>query len=299
MFKRGLILSGGLLLATLTLTTGALAAEGVALRSGTLRAGPATSYPAVASVSDGDDLEIYGCLSGYAWCDVSDGDNRGWIRGSRIDFLRDNTRYAISDSYSDFGLAVLSFSLGDYWGNYYGERPWFANRQWRRGPNALPSNWQSNRANWVHPQPVVGRQPLSGPGTGSQPGAGVPHHAGPSRLIPRANPGKPPANHPVGTVPVSPAGTNPATVNRVRPNSVKPSAPAHAFTAPGQPRLPHAAPVQHQQAPAQHVQRPAGAPHVQRQAPANARPQQQQRAPQQQRAAPPAAAKPVCVLPKC
>ena len=159
MLSRSLMLASGVLLTLLPFTASAIAADGVAVKTTTLRAGPDSSYPSVTSVRAGDDLQIYGCLSGFAWCDVSAVGYRGWLRGSRIEFLRDGTRLTISEGYSDFGLSVEVFALDDYWGNYYGDQTWFADRRWRRGAYALPSNWQQNRSAWVHP----GNQPARSP----------------------------------------------------------------------------------------------------------------------------------------
>ncbi|MDR3495920.1 MAG: SH3 domain-containing protein [Ancalomicrobiaceae bacterium] len=205
MISRSSVLMAGAILAISTFSTAAGAADGVATRSDTLRAGPGTSYPAVADVSSGDRLEIFGCLSGYSWCDVAAEADRGWIRGSRIDFLRNGTRYRISEGYSDFGLVIATFALNDYWGNYYGERPWFTDHRWRRGHNALPSNWQSNRPAWVHPNTVSRNPPHPGTPPGvAQPGGqthpaittsprpvqvapGQPRHPGPAAITPHAN----------------------------------------------------------------------------------------------------------------
>eukprot|EP01037_Dinobryon_pediforme_P038869 gene38869-47147_t len=57
-------------------TLAAEAADGFARSSGVLRAGPGTDYPVVDDVSRGDDLEIFGCTSGYSWCDVEVDDSR-------------------------------------------------------------------------------------------------------------------------------------------------------------------------------------------------------------------------------
>jgi uncharacterized protein YraI len=231
-----LILASGFIMASVPLASNAHAADGVALRTATLRAGPDTSYPAVASVSSGDDLQIYGCLSGYTWCDVSADGERGWLRGSRIDFLRGGTRLSISDGYADFGLPIAVFSLNDYWGTYYGDQSWFSNRRWRRGNNALPSNWQQNRSAWVHPGTQTARPAQTATPNGVQHAA--PRPSGPIRqVVTRAAPKSPP---------------NTVAHSRVTPSGVS----AHAPTA----TTPHRQAVTHSQRAPQHVQQSHAAP---------------------------------------
>lgn len=113
--------------------TAAMAEDGVAARSGTLRAGPGTNFPSIDQVSRGDDLNIYGCTEDYAWCDVSVNDERGWFPGSRIDYLDDGREVVISEVGPSIGIAILGFSVGEYWGAHYHNRSFY--RQERRFEN--------------------------------------------------------------------------------------------------------------------------------------------------------------------
>ncbi|MDR3435556.1 SH3 domain-containing protein [Telmatospirillum sp.] len=279
MFSRSSVLMAGAIVALASFTTVASAADGIATRDGTLRAGPGTSYPEVATVSSGESLQIYGCVAGYGWCDVSAEGDRGWIRGSRIAFLRDGTHYRVSESYSDFGLTIAIFGLNDYWGNYYSERPWFTDHRWRRGHNALPSNWQNNRPTWVHPNPVAGNQP---------------HRAGVTQPVGQSLPGA--TTHPTNT------GTPPPVVPG-HPRHTAPAGTVHPNAAPNTPVLntphvnapihqtaPHVNAPVHQNAPHVNTPRPQVAPHVnqpQHQAPHN-QPAPRAHAPQPKLIAPPA-----------
>ena len=56
----------------------AWAAPGVVVSPANLRAGPGPDYPLVAGLAPGTQAEIFGCESGWGWCDVGlDGGLRG------------------------------------------------------------------------------------------------------------------------------------------------------------------------------------------------------------------------------
>lgn len=124
----------GLVLTLLIAPGAAWAAEGFARSSSSLRAGPGSDYPRIARVASGESLEIFGCLRRATWCDVSADGERGWFPGSRIDFLQSGRRARLSSDGAMFGLSVLTFGIGDYWGAHYGSRPWVNDRRWRGGP---------------------------------------------------------------------------------------------------------------------------------------------------------------------
>ena len=132
MFKRLTLTGVGVALALFALPQTASADEGYARSSGSLRAGPASNYPRVANVVRGESLEVYGCLRRYTWCDVSNGEDRGWFQGSRLGFTRDGRNLTLSNGSALLGLSILSFGLGDYWGSHYENRSWYNDRRWNR-----------------------------------------------------------------------------------------------------------------------------------------------------------------------
>ncbi|MDR3375952.1 MAG: SH3 domain-containing protein, partial [Ancalomicrobiaceae bacterium] len=123
-----------LLLASFAGPTPAAAVEGWARLSGTLRAGPESDYPAITRVARGDALDVFGCLSGYDWCDVAVGGERGWFPGSRIELASDGRRVRMSRSVAGgIGLSILSFGMTDYWASHYEGRSFYRDdRYWRR-----------------------------------------------------------------------------------------------------------------------------------------------------------------------
>ncbi|TBW40375.1 hypothetical protein EYW49_04105 [Siculibacillus lacustris] len=141
MTHRSTISAITLILATLALPAAASAAEGWARSSGTLRAGPQSDYPAIARVARGDSLDVYGCLRGRTWCDVSIDGDRGWFPGSRIELAGEGRRIRISDpAAAMFGLSILSFGMADYWGSHYEDRSFYRNDRYWRGHGGRPPN---------------------------------------------------------------------------------------------------------------------------------------------------------------
>jgi uncharacterized protein YraI len=71
----------------LLLPTAALAAPGIVTTSTGLRAGPGAGFPLVDRIPGGERVNIHGCLSGNAWCDVSWSDDRGWVSSQYLEYL--------------------------------------------------------------------------------------------------------------------------------------------------------------------------------------------------------------------
>lgn len=161
MILRSLIPAVTLTFAALVMPSLASAAEGLTRSTTTLRAGPGTDYPRVARVAGGATLEIFGCLARGSWCDVSTEGERGWLPGSRIDFLDSGRRTHLSGNFAGLGLAILSFGQSDYWGTHYAGRPWVNDRRRQRGdaapstesPQVHPGDEQPGRALHMAPPP--------------------------------------------------------------------------------------------------------------------------------------------------
>jgi uncharacterized protein YraI len=154
--------------------------------SANLRAGPSGDYPLVARLAPGQPVDVIGCTNGYGWCDVvlPDG-GRGWLWSRSLDYAWQEQRVPLATYAATIGVPVVTFVIGNYWANYYRDRPWYGERRWwgRRPPPPPVAGWRP-------PPPVrPAWQPRPWPGPGFKPGPaqGVrpPHAPG----YPRPQPG--------------------------------------------------------------------------------------------------------------
>ncbi len=147
-----------------------------AVKDVNLRAGPARDYPVVAIVPQGTGLEVHGCLSDYAWCDVMAGPYRGWVYAGNIDYAYQGGYVPLLSYGPQLGIAIIGFVLFDYWNRFYVNQPFFR-----------------DRAHWEHRAPYVPRRlPQRAP---PAPPAGLlppPGARPPARILPPRGP-QPPA----------------------------------------------------------------------------------------------------------
>jgi len=141
-----------------------------------VRAGPNRAYPLVTQLGPGAPVDVHGCLSDWSWCDVSFGDNRGWIYSGGLSFVYQGERVPLYSYGPSLGLPIITFSLMSYWNDYYHGRPWYAQRNsWAH--RSLPARMRPPGRPHAGPPPRAGR-PMGGHGEvrGEQHG-----HAAPRR----------------------------------------------------------------------------------------------------------------------
>jgi uncharacterized protein YraI len=120
---RQIVLGSGLLLA---LGVGAAnAASGYATATVNLRAGPGTQYPAVSVIRAGEPVQIYGCLSGYSWCDVYAHGFRGWSAGRYLQVIYQSRRVPILGYGRYVAVPFIGFNLNLYWNQNYRNRTFY------------------------------------------------------------------------------------------------------------------------------------------------------------------------------
>jgi uncharacterized protein YraI len=139
-----------------------------------LRAGPSRDYPVVEQLPAGEPVEVNGCLDDWTWCDVSVGNDRGWVTSRNLDSSYQNRRVVIYGNGPMFGFPIVGFSVGNYWDTYYRGRPWYSRRSyWVGQPQS--SHWigsGGSRSSGVRTQviaPQVNRQPGYRPQVNRQP----------------------------------------------------------------------------------------------------------------------------------
>lgn len=174
----------GLLLVPL----GVQAADGYVNGYVNLRAGPNIRYPLLVTLQPGTPIAVYGCTTGWSWCDVRSGDMRGWISAQFVSYPYDNRRVIIANYGERIGIPIVSFVLGTYWDEHYRNRSWYAQRvQWER-PDYRPAPPPPRRGPWHTAQPSRWQH---GHGRGPEQ-----HPPGPARVIYGTEHGRPPAGPP-------------------------------------------------------------------------------------------------------
>jgi uncharacterized protein YraI len=180
MFRKALFALGALATATLAGTSLAAAAGGGFVTSNlNLRAGPGFDYPVVATMRAGDGVTVYGCLSGWSWCDIDWRGNRGWAAGQYLQVMYQSHRRPITSYGVYLGLPFITFSLDSYWGNYYRHRhfynqmPRFEGHKPPPGPPPSNMNPPPNKPPFNKPPhkfiPGGNNQPQMGPGGNNPP----------------------------------------------------------------------------------------------------------------------------------
>ena len=107
----------------------ASAAQGWVVADISLQAGPDTAYPSIVELRAGTPVSIQGCIDGWTWCDVSVGDDAGWVPGTFLQEEYGGQRVVVMDYGPRIGIPVVAFSLGVYWEHHYHNRPFYAQRQ--------------------------------------------------------------------------------------------------------------------------------------------------------------------------
>ena len=114
-------------------TTAAIAGEGYVTTNVRLRAGPDSGYPDVAMLYAGTPVVIEGCVDGWSWCDVINGDYRGWMPANYLQQEYEGRRVLIPEYGVRIGIPVITFVFGSYWDSNYRHRSWYGERErWSR-----------------------------------------------------------------------------------------------------------------------------------------------------------------------
>jgi uncharacterized protein YraI len=201
---------------------------GYAPRNVNVRAGPDRSYPLVGWLQEGTEIEIFGCLDSWRWCDLQGGIYRGWAYAGFLAVPYQDGWATIRDVGPESGLPVLSFEVTVYWNNFYTTWPWYAQWPWwaSRPPIYIPPWRPPVRPPVIHPRPPIGVLPPGPPVVRPPRPPGVtPPIAKPPVVTPyppsegrppvRPSPGHPPAVQPPVQRP--PAGRPPTVVPPVVP----------------------------------------------------------------------------------
>lgn len=131
--KRMTWLGLALLLSVASLS--AQARDGYVMVNLNMRAAPAADYPLITTLRAGSAISVLGCIEDYEWCDVSADGERGWVSGDYIEYDYQDRRVPLYGYGAQFGVPIISFVIGDYWGSHYNHRPFYRHRdRWYRQP---------------------------------------------------------------------------------------------------------------------------------------------------------------------
>jgi uncharacterized protein YraI len=147
-----ILLAAGIAVAALGVSSAANAYEAYVTANEPLLAGPGVDYPPVADLSSGEPVQVYGCVDGWYWCDVSFQGYRGWFDGSQLVYPFEGQRVPLGAFGVRVGIPVIRFSFDEYWGAHYRDRPFFAERARYAGFGVRPRGGQA-------PHPEVQRAP--------------------------------------------------------------------------------------------------------------------------------------------
>jgi uncharacterized protein YraI len=142
-----------------------------------MRAGPDRGFPLVTWLPGGVTVNVFGCISGWSWCDVIFGRNRGWVYARFLSFGFQNQRMPIITGGARSGFPIVTFSVGPYWSAHYRGRPWYSNQaRWStwhppppRRPSRPPSQRPPSQGPSIRPPSGSGGRPSSRPNSNNPP----------------------------------------------------------------------------------------------------------------------------------
>ncbi len=181
----------------------AAAAPGTTTAPVYLRAGPSPAYPVVTTLPPGAQLEVLGCVEDWAWCDVAWGAARGWVSAGYLAFPYAGPPAPLYRYGPSIGLTIVPFEFGPYWGRYYRDRPWYADRdRWgppryaaprpRPHPSGPPPVWRPPAGHAGPPPGPPPRHTSRPPGHTAHTSPGPRPHSGPPPNAGRPHQGPPP-----------------------------------------------------------------------------------------------------------
>jgi len=261
--RRALLMGGFLVAGALAPALAEGQYYGYATRNVNVRSGPDRSYPLVGWLQEGTEVEIFGCLDTWRWCDIQGGVYRGWVYSGFVTYPYEGGWATILEIGPESGLPILSFTLDVYWNSYYLTWPWYSQWPWwaSRPPVYHPPWRPPPRPPIVHPRPPIGIGPPPRPPVATPPIA-KPPGGKPPVAVPRPPTAVPPATRPPSVSPpqARPPGTMPPSTRPPParpPSAVPPAIPPPSINPGGPTPMPLAPPAQSRPEPPSAVPMPS------------------------------------------
>jgi uncharacterized protein YraI len=98
-----------------------------------IRTGPSAKYQRFGTIPGGYRVTVYGCLTGYNWCDVNWAGTRGWVSGKYLAYTGTHAgkRYVqkpVTSIAISIGLPIIGFDPFNYHRRHYADRAWYRDR---------------------------------------------------------------------------------------------------------------------------------------------------------------------------
>jgi uncharacterized protein YraI len=104
----------------------AAAAPAIVTTDLNFRTGPGTAYHAFDVIPEGGNVTVYGCLSGYNWCDIRWSGDRGWVSGKYLAYVGERYyRKPIASIGISIGLPIVGYDRDYYYDRWYSDRDWY------------------------------------------------------------------------------------------------------------------------------------------------------------------------------
>jgi uncharacterized protein YraI len=118
------VLAGGMLVPGVA----AAATAAIVTTDLNIRTGPGTGYYAFDVIPVGGRVTVYGCATGYNWCDVGWAGTRGWVSGNYLAYRSGGYNSSIASIGISIGVPIVGFDFYDYHDHWYRDRSWYRAR---------------------------------------------------------------------------------------------------------------------------------------------------------------------------
>lgn len=109
-----------------------------------LRAGPETDFPVIDVIPAQGAVTIYDCIPDLSWCDLSYGEERGWVFAQYIQAFYQDRYVTVPEYVPLVSLPSAEFDIRTYWDSFYRGEAFYAELdQWSTPSGEPPTRTSS------------------------------------------------------------------------------------------------------------------------------------------------------------